>query len=1092
MWNSGFRLLAFVLLTTVWGRAQTTQGLITGRILDSTTGRPVSTALVSATNLDGTTTGVGHADSSGYFALPLLPPSVYRLRITADRYQAQELHKLVLAVSSRIEINFHMRPVTEVWEAGQYRSVFLPDRESLLTFFGPDVDASRSGSFEAVPHFASSVEPSVSDVIDPAVICNLPLAGRDIYAMLTLLPGVTTDAATGRGLGVAINGQRPTASNFLLDGVENNNSLVTGPLTSLAPEMVQEYRVSTSSWSAEYGRTAGFLANAVTRAGGEQWHGSGYANLKNDILDANTFQNNAHQFPRSPFKETEYGLQASGRLWKEVLFVSGGFDAYRSRSYQDPVKIKVPSPQVELSDGNPAKRLLMQFPTPTSDPGDGFATNLTVRPTVSLDRYLGLARADYVAGTRRVTFRVALNRFDWPDFIWYPFPDFRSSLTQPLSSLAIAYAEAIRPNLTHEFRAGWSRSTTRWDRPHPEIPTLRIQQTAIGPHDRPGDLSRPTLLPGSPLLYSLRDTSQNFEINDNWLWVRRNHILKAGGGVLLRNLNGLIATGQGGQVIFQTLFDFILNSPDQYWAAVARAKLPQYQQPAYDRSYRNNQYFLFIEDTWRIGSALVLNAGFRYENFAAPLNTGTNKDALVRLGNGADFPGRLANASLIFPTHGNQQLWVSDDRDFAPRFGFAWNGAGKLGVTVRGSYGIFFDRPFDNLWENMRNNSVVIQNFECQPPRGANICTRGPLGYLAPAASLPSGFQASGFPLDFPSLAMMDPGLRSGYTQSYFIGLRKRLFDSWDLELNTLGAMARRLVTTDVVNRPLSTLQGAYNIGLPEIAWRSNQGFSDYHALTAVARYRSQKGFLQAAYTWSHSIDNQSDPLAGDFFDLYFVNSTTRAQPKAVAAFSRQFDSRADRGNSDIDQRHNLILYSWWDVPAARGSGLVRALTRDWRAAQVAAFRSGFPYSVWGQTTGALINQRADLIQPRQALASPAVSTDGGVRLLNKAAFAEPPDGVLGDSGRNVFRGPGLWSVDLSISRSFGLRPLGESGRITLRADLFNALNHANLNNPDSQLSSPTFGQALYGRLGYDKGFPTLVPFVETARQVQLMVKVEF
>src|SRR5262249_25019837 len=147
-------------------------------------------------------------------------------------------------------------------------------------------------------------------------------------------------------------------------------------------------------------------------------------------------------------------------------------------------------------------------------------------------------------------------------------------------------------------------------------------------------------------------------------------------------------------------------------------------------------------------------------------------------------------------------------------------------------------------------------------------------------------------------------------------------------------------------------------------------------------------------------------------------------------------------GNSDVDQRHNLVFYSWWDLPTLRRNGLWRALTRDWRAAQVAAFRTGFPYSVWGKTTGALINQRPDIIQPSKTLLAGRAPVQGGVMLLDKAGFAEPADGVLGNSGRNAFRGPGLWSLDLSVSRSFPLRMLRESGRFTLRADFNNAFNH--------------------------------------------------
>ncbi len=138
----------------------------------------------------------------------------------------------------------------------------------------------------------------MSAVIDSKEIEQLPLDGRDVYTMLVALPGVTADAGTSRGLGVSVNGQRPSSSNYLLDGLENNNYLVTGPLTAEAPEAVQEYRISTNNYSAEYGRTSGFVANAVSRGGSNQFHGIGYEYLKNAVLNANGFQENLAGVPR--------------------------------------------------------------------------------------------------------------------------------------------------------------------------------------------------------------------------------------------------------------------------------------------------------------------------------------------------------------------------------------------------------------------------------------------------------------------------------------------------------------------------------------------------------------------------------------------------------------------------------------------------------------------------------------------------------------------------------------------------------------------------------------------------------------------------
>jgi hypothetical protein len=166
----------------------------------------------------------------------------------------------------------------------------------------------------------------------------------------------------------------------------------------------------------------------------------------------------------------------------------------------------------------------------------------------------------------------------------------------------------------------------------------------------------------------------------------------------------------------------------------------------------------------------------------------------------------------------------------------------------------------------------------------------------------------------------------------------------------------------------------------------------------------------------------------------------------------------------------------------------------------MAAFRTGFPYSVDAPQTGivpgvaAIENQRANLINPATAVYSSPIAATGGVLLLNRAAFADPAPGVVGNTGRNAFRGPGLYNVDFSLGRSFRVPYLREGTRLTVRADAFNILNHANLNNPDNLYgpNSTTFGLATYGRQGTLSGFPAVSPVNETARQVQLLVRVEF
>jgi hypothetical protein len=303
-------------------------------------------------------------------------------------------------------------------------------------------------------------------------------------------------------------------------------------------------------------------------------------------------------------------------------------------------------------------------------------------------------------------------------------------------------------------------------------------------------------------------------------------------------------------------------------------------------------------------------------------------------------------------------------------------------------------------------------------------------------------------------------------------------------DVNAQGSYGRRLITTDIVNRDFSAAAGRPNPNLPDIAYRAGQGRSDYSALTAVINYRGSRTRAQAVYTWSHVLDTQSDPLVGDFFNLTFTGIGTSLGASGRAAFSREYDPDSDRGNSDFDQRHNLVFLAYRDI-------------RGWTLSTLAAVRSGFPYTVIAPTAaepgkGYVINNRPDLVNPLAAVLAQPTPAAGGKQLLNAAAFATAAPGALGNLGRNAFRGPGLFNVDMSVGRRFGIGRLGEQGALRVRADVFNILNHVNLNNPDALLTSPTFGLALYGRQGRASGFPAVSPLNESARQIQLSLRVEF
>jgi hypothetical protein len=1057
--------------------------------MDSVTGRPIAGASVSYTSETLAATGTLQSDAGGYYFLPLLSAGTYSIRTTANGYQSQELDQLDLPVAGRIQIDFKLRPLSDVWEAGQFKSVFLPGSKTIVTFYGPDVDTSRSGTFEGQQGTRGTLDTSVSYVIDPEQIEDLPLQGRDVYTMLVSLPEVTADNGTARGLGVSVAGARPSSSNYLLDGVSNNNYLITGPLSPVAPEMVQEYRISTNNYSAEYGQTAGFIANAVTKAGGNAFHGIAYDYIKNTVLNAADFADNLTGAGRLPDKEQQFGYQVGGPILRSRLFFSSALEQLISHSNQSPQTYELPSsnfiPAFGLPSTSLARQLLQTYPGPVLNTSSLTAPYTVAQPVV-VDRLIALERGDYTTKGARdhLMARLAIQRLSQPDFIWSPYPAFISGLNENTTAIAGNWMHTWTPRVTSELKLNYSDDDLWWNRAQPQIPTLVS-----------GD---GTTLPGSPAFYAYKNRNRTVQGIYSTLWTRNRHVLSVGAGVLFRFNSGYLTAGQGGEYLFPSIVSFAFDDPEYLYVGIDRTPPPTATtpvQPDYNRTYFYPQIYFFAQDSYRVSSRLTLNYGIRYDNFGAPSNTGAagEKDALVQLGPGGDFNARLASAALVQPVSGNQQIFASDNGNWAGRFGFSWDPFGKSKTVLRGGYGIFYDAPFDNLWQNVRSNDVGLADYQLPATGGFN--------YLAPMSTVLQGLANQSPNLnasDIP-ITLIDPKLRNGYAQDSFLGVQQAIGGNLTFELNGTAALGRRLITTDIVNREFTTtdamMQGRPNGSLPDVAWRSSEGSSDYTALSAIAKYKWRTLFVQAAYTWSHAIDNQSDPLIGDFFNLDFTTAVSNASSNATSqrsSFAQQYNSSGDRGNSDFDQRQNLFLLGIW-----RSEGR-RLLTRGWQVSWMAAFRTGFPYTVTSPSStvlgaGQIDNQRANLTNAAAAMLPNPAAGLGGVYLLNPAAFAEPmAPGVVGNTGRNEFRGPGLYNLDFSLGRSFAVPRLREGTRITIRADAFNILNHANLNNPISLIGSPDFGLATYGRQGTASGFPAVTPVNETARQVQMLLRLEF
>jgi hypothetical protein len=1084
----GFTALAVSMLLAPLLSGQTTQGVISGRVVNAASGLPVKGASVQWTRLHSGEKGDPvYSDDLGYYVFALLSPDTYELRAEAPGFQPQAVAEQELGVAERLDVSFRLRPISDVY--GAKTDTFVPaGKEREVHFYAADLQNLATAKLDLLESTTTSLNATLSYLLDANTLQSLPLAGRDAYSLLVTLPGVTADTGTLRGLGLSVNGQRPTASDFLLDGVEVNNEAITGNLTPMVPEQIQEYRVSLSNFSAEYGRTSGFVANVVTPAGGAAWHGTGYLYFKNEALNANgarhpTLGLEDAPLPRLPLKEAEPGFALGGPLGR-AWFGSFSADLLDSHAAFDPQIYRLPTASFvnSLPSSSTAAQLMRSLAVVPD--GAGTSALVVLNAPAIRRRYSSTVRFDRAVGhSSRLFFRIIGGGAALPDSFWSPYREFTSPLNQDAANAAIGWIASGR--VTNELRAGWTWDRVAQKRGQRDVPHLRSFDG-----DLPEGSSFNTTLPGSLVAAAYTYKDRTWQVLDNLSWTRYRHTPKLGGGLFLRHVYSSLDYYARGDFGFFDLSDFAAGSPDYVATMLEGGALPSQRLPNTARVYEWLQSYWFAQDSFRLSSRLSLDYGVRFESFGIPANVGTEKASLLAVGTGTSFPERLSRVHFAPIGSGSQPLYNARANAFAPRAGLSWSTtSGARPLVLRGSYGLFYDRPFDDLWLNVLNNSLAYGT--------ASLSTTSPKDYFA-LAQVIAGTRLQ-IQQNFPGLILIQPGLRDPYVHSFFFGLEKALTDAFGIEAHYSGALGHELITTDVINR-LDSNGKRFAPAFGEINYRANQGISSYNALTIVGRYRSRSLNLQVSYTWSRSIDTQTEPLSQSAANLNFANTILSGSLQlAPTQFVAQFDSGGERGNSDFDQRQNLIAIASWQIPSRIGSGRLRAALRGWSLAGIAALRSGFPFTVYALrpvATNAVQEfqvLRANLVRTGAPLYIHEAIPGDGVVTLDTTQFRVPGPGAPGiPTGRNEFTGPGLYNLDLSLGRTLVWKLLGDSGRLSLRADAFNFLNHANLSNPISEITNQQFGVSLAGRQDIRTGFPGSVPLDETGRLVQLSVRVNF
>jgi hypothetical protein len=1075
---SGARRFCLGMALICWiapSQAQTPEAYLRGSVSDDQ-GRPLVGAEVVATQSETGLAQTIRTDSQGEYFFLSLPRGLYSFKVEMPGYRGLEKRGIELAVGDKHQENFALPPLSTSQE-----------------------QTAVGGLFQIIPPTPSlpveTIASSVSVVVEESKILQLPLANRNIYSLFLLQPGVTSQGAIGaRGLTFSVHGQRVSGSNYLLDGVDNNNIVLTGPVTATSAEAIQEFRMVNSSFSAENGRATAFVAQVVTRSGSNSFHGSAFEFLENDKLDANTFENNSKGVSKPPLRQNQFGYSLGGPVQKNKTFFWSGLEFSRLR-FGTTMDFKLPSSLfiASLSANSEARRLLTEIPPLPTVPMAG-DTNIGVTQFQApnrIDTLLATERLDhhFKNGKDRLIARYTLastteglgeESTGYPGLI--PTDHVRAN------NALVGWTHSFEAGQVNNLRIGWSRERIELPRPRPDIPILQSDDNVS--------------LPGNSRQSSQRENNNVIQVSDI-LSARRGRSALTVGFEYRRNLSNSLSLGLQNEALgglarfpdgyydFPNLIAFKQGLPAYFALGVDRFSSGQFHSADLRRRYRSNEYAAFIQDDNKLSPRFSLNLGLRYEYYGAPHDTDRSQDVNFYFGSGSTIKERLANGVLRStdqnPGDLKGLLYRRDLLNFAPSIGIAWDPFGRGRTVLRAGYAVAFDRVFDTL-RDLRTNSQKL--VDCFLPQ-CLISFLLPVERMFPLLASPENLKAQ---LPGP-VVQLDANLRTPHARNWYVGVQQSVTPNFVVEIGHAGSMGTKLISRDDINR---LLQGVPTLTdhIGEDTFLSNTGTSSYWSLEVGLRRRFSRGLqYQASYTWSHAIDNQSDPFEG-------VLTDPRTKAFALANFTREFDARVDRGNANFDERHNLVLNASWDLPslpfpAPRANWLLGG----WTVSVIGGHRSGFPvtpisYSYEDSTT--LRNNRLDFLgTPGQSfsLLSPT-PVPGGVQWLDPKLF-QPAMGRVGNLGRGAILGPGFWNYDFALLRNIALTEGGL--RLQFRVEFYNVFNHANLSPPvtnfflgsDLKSVNPDFGKAYYGLNRTFSRFGDLI-LENPSRSIQFGLRLEF
>jgi len=1089
-------LLILVSLCGVTGSAsaQTTQGEIVGTARDAQ-GASVPGVAVSVTNTGTGLTRSSMTADNGTFRFPALPTGVYNLSADKTGFAKLLVNGVKVSVDETQTVDLAMAVASQTTSVTVESAAILVNTESQ----------------------------HLGEVINETQVTALPLNGRNFAQLALLNAGV---AAFGGGggqqggeggiSGYSSNGQRSSSNNFLVDGIDNNN--YQGGAVSQLPSIdsIEEFQVQTSGYSAEYGRNSGSVINLVTKSGTNQFHGSLYEFLRNDVLDAQNFFANG----QPELRLNQFGGTFGGPIQKDKTFFFGNYEGFRQVAGITRLTI-VPTDAQKLgifqdASGNnvqlpldpTAAKLLQLYPEPnTSQAGGNFVSSPNL--TNSTDQYL--IKVDH-----RFTSNDSLSaRYSYTSFsVFNPFAPSQETTAIPgygsfdnggTQLASIGYTKILGPFSLNEFRLGFSRTTDdTFNQAGPQAATFGFNtgHPANSPLNL-GNIPNLTLagglVSGGGAFSNLGSNNNNpsgfsqntLQFIDHFSHITPRHEWKFGADIRnvrdntfydLDFIGQLTFTGtQNPQGINNPLADLAEGLPSSSLHFVGNSA----------RSFRTTAYDFYAQDTFKLRSNLTLNYGLRYE-YNTVLHDATNRATTFRANRFSQFLSPTADQTNLatleasgIVTQSQGGLYDPSPRNFAPRVGLAWSLDPSHATVLRVGYGIFYDTVIGQIPGNVLLNPPFLPDFFDVP---------------SPTLPFPNSFSPSGFPV----ITITPAHFPNPYSQSWNLDIQRQLPGQILFEAAYVGSTGTHLprfrqidqaattqaeinaLSPDIITRlellgipaPVAQFLSTNIALIPTIARGPFFGYakifqaedsvsSTYNALQLKLNKRASNGLsFGLAYTYAKSIDG-----ASVFFGSG-ANSTTIFPQDNL-------DPAAERARSDFDIRHRFVANYVYQIPSLRHlvSGAPHLLADGWQTTGILTLQTGQPLSV---LTGANQSSTGEGTDRPDLVGDPNSGPHTVSRYFNTAAFALNAPLTFGNAGRNIVQGTPFKNFDFALMKN---TRIAETANIEFRAEFFNVFNHPNFALPGNILSAPNFGAVFQtpdvaqNNVGLGSGGPRLIQF---------------